>query len=106
MHLKEILVCYKILSKARNKQINIKKQVSHSILLRAPKHFNIGKHKIKNLNYKYSNVYKLNLLIKVPLFLHNIANIIGLAQKIITKNTLFLINSHQCTVCTKFKVFF
>ena len=35
-----------------NKLYSVRKQLTSTILLRSPKHFNIGKQKIINLNYK------------------------------------------------------
>ena len=107
MIFKKTLISYKILSKIKNKSINIKKQVSHSVLLRAPKHFNIGKHKIKNLNYKYINIHNYsNININSLLFMYNIINIVKILQKSINRNTLFLVNSYQFVTITKFKFLF
>ncbi len=52
-----LLVCkYNLQFLFRNKTLSdnyqAKKLVTNSIILRAPKHFNIGKQKISNLNYK------------------------------------------------------
>jgi hypothetical protein len=38
------------------KKYSLKKKISNSVILRSPKHFNIGKQKIKSINYIFVNI--------------------------------------------------
>lgn len=90
-------------SKLINKHYYFKKSISHSITLRSPKHFNIGKNKICNLNYKSFNLIKyFNLKLQISsLFSDNLYHI---SKKIIKNNTTLNTKSLKVKLLTKFKI--
>lgn len=69
--LSTILVNYKPMIALKKCQ-NLKKKNSHVTFVRAPKHFNIGRLKIKNFNSKYYKIYiNVNCLINTDFFFNN-----------------------------------
>lgn len=93
----------------RNKNLSknylVKKKVSKSIILRSPKHFNIGKQKILNLAYKtpsllikFNNKLTVNTLVSHhDLLLETVSKKLQLTPTVAT-------NSVKFTIKTKFKI--
>lgn len=101
-YLKKIVINYKNIFFIKD-SIKFKKSISHTVFLRAPKHFNIGKIKIKNINYKYFKIlYTSNLSISSKFFFFN-----NLLFFYINKNAhiniLKNVNSYQIFINTKLK---
>ncbi len=80
---KALLICCKyqllVLFRRKNlsKQYLVKKTVSHSVYVRAPKNFNIGKQRVCSLNFKAVNAiyskpspFFINSLFNSPLFIY------------------------------------
>lgn len=93
----------------KNKKISDKylanKQISKIITLRAPKHFNIGKHKVLNLNYQTPQV-SLNFKKKLMLnsFLKSDNLLSNLVSKYLTLTPTIFLKSVKITLTTKFKI--
>lgn len=82
-----------------------KKKVTHSITLRAPKNFNIGKNKILNLNYMTNNlILKSRNNVTVSSLLNSSSFFYICAKKRIKLTPTLIINSIRFTVKTKFKL--
>ena len=83
----------------------LKKRQSTSVILRSPKHFNIGKQKIINLNYKLAS---LDLCIPTYIyfsnFLMNPKSLYKFLQKRTNKSLGFSNKSIKLVVETKFKI--
>ena len=87
------------------KEYVCKKVTPHFITIRAPKNFNIGKHKVYSLNYKTPKlIFKLNKdvmvksLVTAPQLLLN-----SLTKSIKTNPTIF-VNSVRVTIKSFFKL--
>jgi hypothetical protein len=100
---------YNLLFLFRNKNFckftNIKKTKTSNITLRAPKHFNIGKHKVFNLNYKTRNfLIKSNNKAATKCFVLSPNHIFYALQKRIQTTPTLFVNSLSITIQTKFKL--
>lgn len=86
-------------------EYQVRRQVGHSITLRAPKHFNIGKNKILNLNYKTPTLF---LRKKYPLFIDSLSSdtysLFLLLHKRIKTTPALKVNSIRVRVLTKFTI--
>lgn len=93
----------------RNKKISDKylanKKVTQSITLRSPKHFNIGKHKIFNLNYKTPSAH-LTLKKNMGLysFLGTDTTLFNTLSKYLTLTPTIFLKSVKLVFKTKFKI--
>lgn len=82
-----------------------KKSVSTLITLRSPKHFNIGKHKIRSLNYKTRFlVLKFNKKITTQSILNSPNLLYSCLKKGITLTPTIYINSIKISIKTVFKL--
>ena len=83
----------------------LKKQKTSSITLRSPKHFNIGKHKIVNLNFKTPSLFYKS---HSNIFLHSLFFSKSLLYKILTKRIkttpALYVHSVRISVKAKFKL--
>lgn len=97
--LSRITTNYRVLKPIKD-SVNLRKSNSHTVFLRAPKNFNIGKLKVKNFNYKH---YKLstpsNILINNNFFFKN-KLFFKFFNVNISSNNLMPINSIQISVKT------
>ena len=95
-----------MLTKKNNYNIILKKKTKQQLIfLRAPKHFNIGKQKVKNLNFIAFNYLKNinfdNKIINTRLIINNnFLNIISCYYKL---NELNVINTLHINIYTKIK---
>lgn len=97
------LINYKLLHSIKT-QKNLKKKLSHTVILRAPKNFNIGKLKIKNYNYKFfKGIYTPRVTLSTFFFCTN-SVILNYLSKCAHLNMLAGINSYQVTTNTVFKL--
>jgi len=88
------------------KKFRAKKIVSHSIILRSPKHFNIGKQKVLNLNYKTPKLFfktKYSFFLRSLLYSDKL--LFKLASKKIKLTPTLLVNSIRLVVKTSYKIF-
>lgn len=84
---------------------NLKKQQSSSIILRSPKHFNIGKHKIINLNFKTPNLFfKSSTSLFLPSFIFSPSLLYKNLSKRVKTTPTININSIRISIQTKFKL--
>lgn len=99
-YLNKIIINYKNMFFIKD-SIRFKKSISHTIFLRAPKHFNIGKIKVKNINYKYFKILcASNLNISSKFFFYN--NLLFFyINKNANTNILKNVNSYQVFMNTK-----
>lgn len=83
----------------------LKKKLSQTITLRSPKHFNIGKYKTYNINYKtlLLDVYKNNFFHLNLFFIENTNTFFVLSKRILTTPVLH-VNSIKLRISTKFKI--
>ena len=93
----------------RNKKLaalyQAKKKVSSSITLRSPKHFNIGKHKILNLNYVTPTlIIKSISKININSLTNSPDLILEICSKKIQLNPTLSVKSIKVGVKTKFKL--
>lgn len=82
----------------------VRKQKTQSIFLRSPKHFNIGKQKIYNLNYKTPTLFFKQTY---PLFITSVFNtniLYNFLKKRIQTSPTLKVNSLKITVQTTFKI--
>lgn len=92
-------------NKVWSNSYRLKKKQSTSITLRSPKHFNIGKHKIINLNYKLApQNLKLSTYLYFSNFIGTTGSLYKLLQKRIDKSLGFSNKSIKLVVETKFKI--
>lgn len=85
-------------------QFLLKKKQNQLITLRAPKHFNIGKHKIYSLNTKVLNLkYSIKKKMHVN-YLFKKKDIWSSLTKVLIKNTYILPKSVTVGVLVKFKL--
>lgn len=90
--------------KSLDSKFLLKKRLNQSITLRAPKHFNIGKHKIYSLNTKALNLkYNIKRKIHVNYFLKK-AHVWPSLSKLVLKNTYVLPKSITIGVLAKFRL--
>lgn len=92
-------------SKNLNKKYKIKKSKNYLIFLRSPKHFNIGKQKITNLNYKVIKL-KMNRIINCY-FVYSTINfnfLYNIFKKKIETNTYLHCKSIKFIFKTKFSI--
>lgn len=86
-----------------NKLYLIEKQKTSTILLRSPKHFNIGKQKITNLNYKTPKVFfPVHLPLSLNTFLLKKQVLYNILSKKIKTNPTLNISSIRVQIGTKF----
>ena len=87
------------------KSYTLKKTLTQTIHLRSPKHFNIGKQKITNLNFKSINLklLKLSPFFMTSFFRDSTLLYSALKKSIKTTPTLFVSSVH-CLVKTSFKL--
>lgn len=88
--------------KALKNDYILKKKLTNSIILRSPKHFNIGKQKITNLNYKFINIHISKNLNVNTMLLINTNNIFKLSNKTIQTNSYLSLKSLKLNLKTKF----
>lgn len=83
----------------------LKKQKTSSIILRSPKHFNIGKQKITNLNFKTPDFLRVN---KSKFHLNSLFNADNTLYKIaiyrVRTTPVLSVNSVKLSIKTKFKI--
>lgn len=83
----------------------VKKVVGQTIYLRSPKHFNIGKQKILNLNFKALNLVSSE---RAPFYLSALFNsadtLYNILRRRIKTNPVLLVSSVKCSVRTKFTI--
>lgn len=105
-----LLACkYNLQFLFRKKKINklyaVRKQLTSTILLRSPKHFNIGKQKIVNLNYKTPTLF---IPVSAPLhlgtFLHKGGALFNILLSRIKHNPALNIGSVRLRIATQFKL--
>lgn len=88
-----------------NKLYSVRKQLTSTILLRSPKHFNIGKQKIINLNYKTPTLF---IPVLAPLhlgsFLHKGGTLFNILLGRIKHNPALNIGSIRLRVKAQFKL--
>ena len=92
-----VVTNYRVLTSLK-KSLNLKKSNSHSVFLRAPKHFNIGKLKIKNHNHKYNKsilFYNTNIATKL---IDNSCLLFNYLVSNIKSSILVVPNSYQITI--------
>lgn len=78
-----------------------KKQIM--VFLRAPKHFNIGKHKIKSFNNKHNITYNTHIFLLINFFTKNSSLMYKLFTNTHKFNNLYKINSIKTTIKVKIK---
>lgn len=93
----------------RNKKISDKylaqKNVTQSITLRSPKHFNIGKYKIFNLNYQTPQArLTLKKKLKLQSFMNSDKLLFNIFYKYLTLTPTIFLKSIKITFTTKFKI--
>jgi hypothetical protein len=84
---------------------NVKKKESSLVYLRSPKHFNIGKQKILNINHKLFHAIKItssNLLINN--LIGNTGKLFISAEKSIPQNTFLQTKSIKFFINTSFTI--
>lgn len=87
------------------KKLNVKQAKNTSIILRAPKHFNIGKQKITNLNYKTVFLEKNLYLNCSTTILFNHSNFLyKKLEKKLEKSVCLVNKSIKVVVETKFLI--
>ena len=90
-------------SKILTKNYFVKKTQTQSIYLRSPKHFNIGKQKIFNLNYKSLGVnLSLNTKFHINAFIGNNSQLFSNLCKYTQTNTYLTSKSIKIKIKTKF----
>jgi hypothetical protein len=91
--------------KSFQKIFKLKRQLSTTVFLRSPKHFNIGKHKLVSLNFKNINL-KIYPIVAIPtrLLLKPTGEIFSLLIKPIGVNTTVLPKSLKVIIRTHFKL--
>lgn len=102
-------VCYSLLFLFRSREHNssyfLRKQLTQTVTLRSPKHFNIGKYKIFNLNYKTIN---LSVVKGFKFHLNTMSNTGSyLFKKLSTHiqcSPVLRVNSIKLSINTKFKL--
>jgi hypothetical protein len=90
--------------KSKYKAYPVRKQKTQSIFLRSPKHFNIGKQKIYNLNYKTPTLFFKQTY---PFFVTSVFNtnvLYNCLKKRIQISPTLKVNSLKITVQTTFKI--
>ncbi len=91
--------------KSKKNSYMVKKQKTSTILLRAPKHFNIGKQKILSLNYKMPN---LRLPSDTPISLNTFLTKKDIVFSILLRRAkltpVTVIGSIRLTIKTKFQI--
>ena len=95
------------LFKKRNLGSNyrLKLQQSSSIILRSPKHFNIGKHKIINLNFKTpALLVRSNNSFFLPSLVSSQNSLYKILSKRIQTTPTITVNSIRISIKTKFKL--
>lgn len=98
-----ILVNYKPMVALKNIK-NLKKKNSHITFVRAPKHFNIGRLKVKNFNSKYYKICaNLNYTINTDFFFSN-NMLFSFLRKTVSNNILNNPVSFQVNCETKIKI--
>jgi hypothetical protein len=92
-------------SREHNSSYFLKKQIAQTVTLRSPKHFNIGKYKIFNLNYK---VIDLNVSKGFKFHLNALTNtgsyFFRKLSTPIQSSPVLRVNSIKLSVSTKFKL--
>ena len=91
--------------KCLNKKYLLKKQKQSAIILRSPKHFNIGKQKITNINYKVINLW--TLIVKTTnlnFWFENTKYQFKLLSKFAESNTYIKVQSIKTFIKTKFTI--
>lgn len=93
----------------RKKKINklyaVRKQITSTILLRSPKHFNIGKQKVLNLNYKTPTLFTpVGLPLHLGSFLYKSGFLFNILLGRIKHNPALNIGSVRVRVATQFKL--
>lgn len=93
----------------RNKKLSnfykASKHVSQSITLRAPKNFNIGKHKILNLNYQtHSAILTLKKKIKLNSFISQNDLLFNACSKSLLLTPTLSLKSAHISIRTQFKI--
>lgn len=92
-------------NKTWNNKYKLKKTLSKSIILRSPKHFNIGKQKIININYKMDPTsIKLTSCMFFYNFIYNSKLIYYIFLRNSIKNVGFSSKSIKLVVKGKFKI--
>lgn len=85
------------------KKLN-KNQTKHSLVfLRAPKHFNIGKHKVLSFKNYYTHSYYTNIKIPVLFFMKNPQQLYNFIIEFHKFHLLYKIASIKVTVKVKIK---
>lgn len=95
-----------MLTKKNNYNIILKRQQKQQLIfLRAPKHFNIGKQKVKSLNFKASsylnNINFASKLVKTRLIINN--NFFNIISTFFKLNELNVMNTLNVNIYTKIK---
>lgn len=92
-------------SREHNSSYRLRKQLTQTVTLRSPKHFNIGKYKIFNLNYKTIN---LNVTRGFKFHINALNNTSSyIFKKLSTpveSSPVLRVNSVKLLVSTKFKL--
>ena len=93
------------MGKELQKMFKLKKQLTTTVFLRSPKHFNIGKHKLINLNFKVVNLkIRPNTVIPTTTLLAPSSQTFSTFFKPLMVNTTILPKSVKVTVVTSFKL--
>lgn len=81
------------------------RHVTQSITLRSPKHFNIGKHKILNLNYQTPKaLVRIHKKIKVMSFLSQSDLLFRVSSKVLLLTPTLSLRSVRMAIKAKFKI--
>lgn len=88
-----------------NKKYRLKKSISSSIILRSPKHFNIGKQKILSLNYKVLGLdARFNNKFFFTSILKNTSSLFKILDRSSEKNVYLSTKSLKITLNSKFTI--
>jgi hypothetical protein len=88
-----------------NKKYLLKKKLSSSVFLRSPKHFNIGKQKIKSINYIFINLgFVTKKKIHSKIMYQETKYLFKLFDKFTETNTYIKTESIKLSIKTTFKI--